>query len=152
MVGRDANGKPLMPTGTGNNDFVYDTDPKFQVCPAAAHIRKANPRTPETIGARIVRRGVPYDFEGTKGLLFQSFGSTLEETFEAILNTWLLNEDFPPNASSPGMDPFLGTRNAAPAPAGFPMAAHPKIPSMSTVKAGEYFYFPSIPAFGRLDE
>jgi Dyp-type peroxidase family len=152
MVGRSVDGKPLMPTGVGKNDFVYDSDPKFQVCPAAAHIRKANPRTQDAKGVRIIRRGVPYgNGKGPRGLLFQSFGSTLEQTFEFIMKAWLLDEKFPPTATAPGMDPILGNRDASPLPVGMAAGAVARIQSIARIRAGEYFYFPSIPSFGRLD-
>jgi deferrochelatase/peroxidase EfeB len=56
MVGRERDGTPLMPTVKGDvegtpeklsrlNEFNYAADPKGQVCPIGAHVRRANPRT-----------------------------------------------------------------------------------------------------------
>jgi RNA polymerase sigma factor (TIGR02999 family) len=152
MVGRNTDGLPLMPTSSSKNDFVYDSDPNFQICPAAAHIRKANPRNEDAKGVHILRRGVPYgEGDGPKGLLFQAFASTLENTFEKIMNVWLLNDQFPPVATGPGMDPIIGSRTASPLPSGVAVGSSPSIQSLVTVRAGEYFYFPSIPSFQRLD-
>jgi deferrochelatase/peroxidase EfeB len=56
MVGRKRDGTPLMPTVKGDvdgtpasltkvNDFNYASDPRGEVCPIGAHIRRSNPRT-----------------------------------------------------------------------------------------------------------
>lgn len=55
MVGRQLNDAPLMPTGVEKipgvpvddqlNQFNYVADPRGNVCPIGAHIRRANPRT-----------------------------------------------------------------------------------------------------------
>ncbi len=72
MVGRKRDGTPLMPTVKGDvagtpekhsklNNFNYAADPKGQVCPVGAHIRRSNPRTgdfpPDVAGpiSRLIR-------------------------------------------------------------------------------------------------
>lgn len=55
MVGRQRNGEPLLPAASESipgiadddslNHFNYAADPAGNVCPFAAHIRRANPRT-----------------------------------------------------------------------------------------------------------
>ena len=55
MVGRQLDGKPLMPllaedipgvaTDDAFNRFHYISDPNGNVCPVGAHVRRANPRT-----------------------------------------------------------------------------------------------------------
>ncbi len=45
LVGRRRNGDPLVPSAeTSQNAFTYGDDPNGIQCPAAAHIRRANPR------------------------------------------------------------------------------------------------------------
>jgi deferrochelatase/peroxidase EfeB len=68
----------------------YASDQKGDVIPLDAHIRLANPRTEETAGSRILRRGYNYDRGVTKsgqmdmGLLFVCFQADLSAGFVAI--------------------------------------------------------------------
>lgn len=61
----------------------YDADPNGEAIPLNAHIRLANPRTPETAGDLILRRGFSYSrgFDGSgqldQGLAFVSFQRSL---------------------------------------------------------------------------
>jgi deferrochelatase/peroxidase EfeB len=61
MIGRDrVSGAPLG----GTNEFQdprYDLDPEGKRIPLVAHIRLANPRTPQTANQRILRRGYNFD-------------------------------------------------------------------------------------------
>lgn len=108
LVGRFTDGTPFSlsdtPRANPTNHFDYnevirlknaraaETDEEGARCPFYAHIRKANPRTPETRSVRIARRGVFYNEDGKeKGLLFLSFQRSLEDQFEVILNNWMLN-------------------------------------------------------------
>jgi Dyp-type peroxidase family len=151
LIGRETDGTPLMPTGNGNNDFVYESDATFAKCPAAAHIRKANPRTTTGLGVRIVRRGIPYgNGDGPRGLLFQAFASTLEQTFEFMMNHWLLDPQFPAHSPVPALDPLMGTQAMLPVPTAIAQPYISDLRSVVTIKAGEYFYFPSIRSFSRL--
>ena len=70
----------------------YADDPRGERIPLTAHIRLANPRTPETQRNVILRRGYNYSRGVTKagqldmGLLFICFQSNLRDGFVAVQN------------------------------------------------------------------
>jgi deferrochelatase/peroxidase EfeB len=90
MIGRyRVSGAPLG----GTNEFQdprYDLDPEGKRIPLIAHIRLANPRTPQTADQRILRRGYNYD-RGLdqagnldQGLVFVAFNQDIQRQFATI--------------------------------------------------------------------
>ena len=90
MIGRrKADGAPL--TGGGETTHPdYEKDPTGEAVLFSAHIRNANPRTPQTADSRLLRRSYNYD-DGTdldgqlqQGLVFVAFNQDLERQFKAV--------------------------------------------------------------------
>lgn len=96
------------------------------VCPHFAHIRKVNPRdvatdlgkAQDSLIRMILRRGIPFGppmvgvpeptpelIQQERGLMFLSYGSTIEEQFEFLSRRWA-NSKSQPNAG--GHDPIIG--------------------------------------------
>ena len=133
IIGRWPDGTPLAlsPDGpdpaisgdrTKINDFRYAGDPLGLRCPVGAHVRRANPRDGEGVGAvmttrhRIVRRGLPYgpplppgapDDGADRGLVFVCFSVDLERQFEFVQRQWLNDGD--QLGLGPDPDPIVGT-------------------------------------------
>ena len=90
MIGRDkAHGAPLG-RAAEHDDPDYASDPNGERIPLDAHIRLARPRTPQSEGSRILRRGYNcsdgVDDAGQldMGLLFVAFNRDLARQFEAV--------------------------------------------------------------------
>ena len=97
MFGRRRDsGAPL--DGSAETDVPnYAGDPKGTVIPLTAHMRLANPRTPQTDNTRLLRR--PYNYDNgldqngnlEVGLIFVTFQQDIVRQFEAT-QTRLINE------------------------------------------------------------
>jgi deferrochelatase/peroxidase EfeB len=88
---RRHDGAPLG-RATEREDFDFADDPDGERIALDAHIRLANPRTPETDGSRILRRPFNYSRGVTRagqldmGLLFICFQADLQAGFVAVQN------------------------------------------------------------------
>lgn len=76
-------GTPLT-GGPEDTPLDYTTDPDGHMIPLDAHIRRANPRTPETTAHRILRRSYSYRRPDEDGLIFICFQRDPESGFATI--------------------------------------------------------------------
>jgi Dyp-type peroxidase family len=160
LAGRWKDGSPLMlhpwvDEGRGPkeelNDFRYSRDPLGRACPHGAHIRRANPRDSLPGGAhrsrrhRIIRRGIPYQDGGDRGLIFVCFNASIVRQFETV-NTWLKDGD----AFGLGRDPDIlagprrrGARARMTVPGDPPVLFESREPLVWT-RGGEYLFLPGL--------
>lgn len=144
------------------NNFDYSADPNGDSVPRASHIRKTNPRNGSTI--RILRRGIAYGMpfsaeadptseEGAnapRGLLFLSYQSSIEQTFQFIQQSWANNARFP--QAGDGIDPIIGSNGQATCPLAIPQAQPSPldIARFVSTKATCYLFSPSMDALRTL--
>jgi deferrochelatase/peroxidase EfeB len=92
MIGRTRDSGAPLGGRSEFDDPRYDLDPQGKRIPLDAHIRLANPRTPQTANRRILRRGYNYsrgfDQAGQldQGLVFIAFNQSPSRQFAAIQN------------------------------------------------------------------
>jgi Dyp-type peroxidase family len=160
MMGRLRDGHPLEPAVPGGlrlNDFTYGDDSDGQLCPLAAHIRRANPRDSLGFGTllaarhRIIRRGRFYRNDPRaperwgSGLIFVAVNARIDEQFELIQGLWL--NDGNRQRVGTSRDFFAGssllTSHAVLQFESGPIVTDP-IDNLVRTMGGEYFFAPSM--------
>lgn len=145
---RPAPGGPAqLPQGADLDGFV---------CPRGAHVRKVNPRdlttdqgqASRTFARLPLRRGITYSAgdpaSPDEGLLFLAFHSSIIDSFEFLMKTWVRRPEKP--ESSAGVDAILGggtgrsikLKNGG-ADFDLPVPGGWVVPT-----GGEYFFMPSL--------
>lgn len=139
------------------NNFTYDEDLEGAKVPRAAHIRKVNPRS-ETLPDgdrasfhRMLRRGIPYGSEfvdgnpaygqevdpsDDRGLLFITYQSSIERSFEFVQRNWVNQVNF--QQAGDGADP-IASQATDPRPFTLPTDRHVDFKAWVFTRAGGYF-------------
>jgi Dyp-type peroxidase family len=115
-----------IPGYPGDTHLQAGADVLGAVCPHFSHVRKINPRdaatdlgkAQDTLLRMVLRRGIPFgppiagvtdpapDLVGQeRGLMFLSYGATIEDQFEFLTRRWA-NSPLQPNDG--GFDPIIG--------------------------------------------
>lgn len=174
-VGRWPSGAPLAlsperddPSLATRNDFAYaETDRGGMRCPAAAHIRRTNPRDSLDPGIEestnvshrhsLIRRGRSYgplidrfapDDAKERGLFFVCVNANIARQFEFVQQTWTNNPKF--GGLYDERDPLLGDQGSTGGT--FTIPERPirrrltAMPRFTQVRGGGYFFLPSIRA------
>jgi hypothetical protein len=94
----------------------------------------------------LIRRGITYDDGTSKGLLFQSFQADLEFQFELLASTWASDPNQPIAGCGKDVLLMMQPNKQRDATRWTPV----DVSAVVTVRGGDYFYFPSIPAIKAL--
>ena len=158
MMGRDYAGAPLAGSPESLADFTYEGDADGARCPLGAHVRRANPRSPdprESGRRRLLRRGMSYgsplaqgaEDKADRGLWFVAFNASIEQQFEFIQKQWLNSEV---GTLSDARDPIAGsgTTRAIVIEGDSSTARAPllllDIPQFVTCQGGQYYFMPGL--------
>jgi deferrochelatase/peroxidase EfeB len=182
MCGRWRNGVPLSLSPTTPhpspaltpgqmNAFDYRPTPALpqaaldrdgRLCPAGAHIRRANPRSSEVLGGmgnrlRVIRRGMPYGppydpsqaHDGKpRGMMGLFLCVNLKDQFEFIMRHWVNDGLFARGLGHGDKDPMVGAQSDGDAftyrrPDGSPVTTA-GLSRFVTTRAAAYLFFPSV--------
>ena len=149
MVGRKHHGEPL-----GSVDFSGDEQGKK--CPLQSHVRRANPRTPESKRRELVRRGMSYlEKGGRRGLMFIGYNADIRDQFEFVQRNWIARGDAA-RGFREDVDPLIG--RASPS-SRFDLYQGEQRRSVKlspkpfvTLRDGGYFFVPSLSALSLLTQ
>ena len=164
----------LNKSQTLNNNFSFGNDPNGELCPFAAHIRKANPRDEmisknaadsesEVQTHRLLRRGIPVgaslgalrggEADRPRGLLFACFQKDIQSQFEFVQSHWINNANFPPSATGvkPGPDPIAALTHGGTFHLGS-KTSNVHIQNYIKMTGGEYFFSPSLKTLNKIGQ
>jgi len=163
------------PELAAQNEFGYAADPDGLACPIGAHVRRTHPRDdlkpyppPQSLSMsdahRLLRRGRVYgrpldqpapaafaDDSQERGLHFLCVNASIRSQFEFVQQTWCNNPHF--GGLYDNKDPLIGDHGGdgqakshmtIPTRAGLERTA--ALPRFVTVRAGAYFFMPSLRA------
>ena len=173
LCGRWRNGEPLAmrpanaPGATipyeNLNTFDYESTPEFPqgdrdgvLCPRGAHIRRAFPRSQRVVDdfdgfkRRIVRRGMPYDWElptgHERGIVGMFICASLENQFEYVMRQWLNDGLFTGGRLGRSKDPLTGANDPGDSrfvTPGTPYVETTGFPRFVTTRGCAYLFLPS---------
>lgn len=171
---------PLNATSLRISRADFAGDLHGAACPLFAHIRKSNTRDArptDSVAApsatrfhKILRRGIPYEDESGKGLLFLAYQASIEEGAEFIQRNWMNDHDFSrfrehPSSFLPGIDALIGQQvvSAVGGPAPPPshawyLSADPdqhapisqRLSGFVAAEGGGYFFSPALDVLSKL--
>lgn len=172
MVGRWKDGTALAlhdrpQGGTPSNAFDYSDDPRGARCPLGAHVRRANPRSSQVLGANgaavpLIRRGMPYGEphmpgDGRRrGLIGLFLCASLKHQFEFILKHWINDGRFARGLAQDQKDPLVGSNAAGESRFTYPTssgtASVSGLTSFTTTRGAAYLFFPALGGLGFLSK
>jgi deferrochelatase/peroxidase EfeB len=86
MLGRRRDDGTPLSGGAEDAPISYAADPEGRITPLDSHIRRANPRTPDSERHRILRRGYSYGKDPDQGLIFICFQRDVQAGFATVQN------------------------------------------------------------------